>query len=423
MLELIQFFNEVCMCSQSILKNPRILAVALLGFSSGLPLALTGSTLQAWFTQAGISLVTIGALSLIGIPYILKFIWSPVMDKVIPPFWGRRRGWIGIAQIGLSIALFVLANLDPKLHVNMMGQLALLIAFLSASQDIAIDAYRTDTLLPSERGYGSAFFIFMARISIIISSGLSLILADHMGWGVTYQLMAVLMALSSLVTYFAPEIPDHIKPPRSFTAAVVEPFKDLFRREAIFLILPFIILYKFGDALALQLMSTFLLRGLGFTLTDVGVAYKTIGFAASILGAFAGGVLLNRLGLFRSLLFFGIAQAFSNLLFMLLAMAGKNYVLMMTSMFLENFFTGMSTTALLVFVTALCNQKYSATQFACLSALFSIGRIFLGPVAAVMVQHLGWASFYGWTFIICFPALILLSLMRSRVTFNVEAIA
>lgn len=406
-----------------VLKNPRILAISLLGFSSGLPLALTSSTLQAWFTQAGISLAAIGALSLIGVPYALKFIWSPIMDRVIPPFWGRRRGWIGIAQVALCVTLFMLANLDPETHAGIMGELALLIAFLSASQDIAIDAYRTDTLLPNERGYGSAFFIFTARISILISGGLALILADHFGWKMTYQWMAILMALSAVVTYFAPEIPEYIKPPASFRDAIVEPFKDLFRREAIFLILPFIIFYKFGDALALQLMSTFLLRGLGFSLTDVGVAYKTIGFAASILGAFAGGALLSRLGLFRSLLFFGIAQAFSNLLFMLLAIVGKSYGMMVVSLFIENFFTGMSTTALLVFVTALCNQKYSATQFACLSALFSIGRIFLGPLAAWMVLHLGWASFYGWTFIICFPALILLALMRTRITFNVEAIA
>src|SRR5579872_443473 len=221
------------MRGQFIFKNPRILAVTLLGFSSGLPLALTSSTLQAWFTQAGISLITIGTLSLIGIPYALKFLWSPIIDKVIPPFWGRRRGWIGMAQIALCAALFVLAMMDPKAQAGLMGQLALVIAFLSASQDIAIDAYRTDTLLPEERGYGSAFFIFLARVSVIVSGGLALILADHTSWRVTYQLMAILMGLSVVVTYFAPEIPGHIQPPASFKAAIVEPFRDLFRRKAI----------------------------------------------------------------------------------------------------------------------------------------------------------------------------------------------
>ncbi len=402
--------------------NPRILAVTLLGFSSGLPLALTSSTLQAWFAQSGISLKTIGILSLIGIPYSLKFIWSPIMDKVVPPLLGRRRGWIGITQILLCIALFILANLDPTIQAGWIGTVALVIAFISASQDIAIDAYRTDTFLPSERGFGSALYIFSARIAIIVSGGFALILADHIGWRLTYELMAVLMALSIFVTFLAPEIPGSIQPPKTFTAAIVEPFKDLFQREAIALIIPFIVLYKIGDALALQLMSTFLLRGLGFSLTDVGIAYKTIGFAASIMGAFAGGVLLTRLGLFRGLLYFGLAQAFSNLLFMLLAIVGKNYSMMFSTMFIENFCSGMSTTALLVFVTALCNQKYSATQFACLSALFSLGRIFLGPVAATMVERLGWPSFYAWTFVICFPAFFLLALMRTRVAFNAEAI-
>ena len=417
------FYPRFFMRSQSILQNPRILAVTLLGFSSGLPLALTNSTLQLWFAHAGVSLAAIGALSLVGIPYSLKFLWSPIMDKVVPPFLGRRRGWIAITQLSLCIALLVLANLDPRLQSGWMGVLALFITFLSASQDIAIDAYRTDTFLPSERGYGSALFIFSARVAIIIAGGLAPIMADHVGWHLTYEFMAFLVVVLLAVTYFAPDIPNPIQPPASFTAAMVEPFRDLLRREAIFLIIPFLVLYKFGDALALQLMSVFLHRDLEFSQTDIGVAYKTVGFAASILGAFAGGGLLGRLGLFRALLFFGIAQAFSNLMFMLLAMVGKNYFMMISAMFIENFCTGMSTTALLVFVTALCNQKYSATQFAYLSALFSMGRIFLGPVAAIMVQHLGWVNFFACTFFICFPAIILLSFMRTRMIFNVEAVA
>ena len=403
------------------IMNPRILSIAGLGFFSGLPLALTSSTLQAWFTNAGISLMNIGVLSLIGLPYALKFIWSPVLDKVTPPFWGRRRGWMGISQIVLCITLFFLAHLNPSSHANLMAQVALFIAFLSASQDIAIDAYRTDILLPHERSLGSALFIFTARISLFVSGGLALILADHMGWKMTYQWMAVIMCLSVIVTYFSPNN-DNIKPPNNFTDAVIEPSKDLLRRDSIFLILAFIVMYKIGDALALQLMSTFLLRGLGFSLTDVGIAYKTIGFIATILGTFVGASLIERLGLFRSLLFFGIGQAFTNLLFMLLAIVGKNYYVMITSLFVESFITGMASTALLVFVTSLCNQKYSATQFACLSALFSIGRIFLGPLAALMVFHLGWANFYASSVIVCLPAILLLVLMRTRINFNAEAI-
>lgn len=405
-----------------LLKNPRILAIALLGFSSGLPLALTNSTLQAWFTQAGISLIKIGGLSLVGMPYIWKFLWSPIIDRFVPPFWGRRRGWIGLMQLALCITLFILANLDPHTQAGTMGTLALLIAFLSASQDIAIDAYRTDTLQPQERGLGLAWCIFATRLAIVLSSGMALVFADYVGWRLTYEVLAGLMGALLIITYFSPELATSVQPPRSFAAAILEPFKDLFQREAIGFILLFIVLYKIGDALAVQLMSAFLLRGLGFSLTDVGLAYKTIGLIASILGALAGGSLLMRIGLFQALISFGIAQACSNLLFMLLAVLGKNYLLMIFSMFIENFCAGMSTTALLVFLTALCKQKYSATQFACLSALTAIGRVFLGPVAALMVEHLGWANFYAWTFIICFPAIILLALMRNKVVFNAEQV-
>lgn len=403
--------------------NSRIAVITLMGFASSLPLALTNSTLQAWFAHAGVSLAAIGALSLVGIPYSLKFLWAPLMDRVVPPFLGRRRGWIALMQAGLSISLFILANLDPKTTATWMGCMAVVIAFLSASQDIAIDAYRTDSFLPSERGYGLALFIFAARVAMIVASGLALIMADHIGWRLTYECMAVLMGLSLFITCCAPTGPTTIQPPSNFTAAIIDPFKDLFKRESILLILAFVALYKIGDALAQQLLSAFLLRTLKFSLTDLGVIYKTIGFSASILGAFVGGIGLVRLGLFRGLLFFGLAQAFSNLLFMALAVAGKSYSLLIITLFIENFCAGMSTTALLVFVTALCNPRYSATQFAFLSALFSIGRIFLGPVAAQVVAQMGWVNFFALSFFLCFPAIILLALMHKRITFNAEVVA
>ncbi|MHB1949180.1 MAG: AmpG family muropeptide MFS transporter [Gammaproteobacteria bacterium] len=401
--------------------NPRISTVLFLAFSSALPLALTNSTLQAWFTQAGVGLATIGALTLIGIPYNLKFLWAPVMDRFVPPFLGRRRGWICLMQLGLCIALFMLANMSPAVTPMAMGFLALFIAFLSASQDIAIDAYRADILLPEERGLGAAVTIFAARIAMLVSGGLALVIADHFGWQITYELMAVFMAIFILATYFGPDTPKNIVPPNSFAAAIIDPFKDLLKRDGIGLILLFVVFYKIGDALALSLMSNFLLHNLGFSLTDVGVAYKTFGLIATIVGAFAGGVLLTRLNLYWALLLFGLAQAFSNLLFMILAYAGKNYLLMVSAIFIESFCSGMSTAALLAFLMSLCHQQYSATQYAFLSALFSIGRVFLGPVAAAMVAHLGWITFYFWTFLACFPGIIMLILLRSRVNFNAEA--
>lgn len=404
-------------------KNARLYSLVFLGFSSGLPLALTGSTLQAWFTQAGISLVTIGALSLIGIPYVWKFLWAPLMDRFIPPFMGRRRGWIALTQILLCILLFMVANSDPKTHAAMIGFLALLIAFTSASQDIVIDAYRTDILLPDERGTGMAYFIFAFRVAMLFSGGLALVFADHFGWRLTYEFMAVVMALSVIPTFLAPEPPGHIAAPTSLFTTITESFKQLLQRDAIVLTLLFIVLYKMGDALVVALTSNFLLRGLGFSLTDVGLAYKTIGLVATVVGAFVGGGLLARIGLYWGLWIFGVAQACSNFMFMLLAIVGKNYALMVASIFIENFCAGMSTIALLAFLTSLCSQRYSATQFACLTAFAAIGRVFVGPLAAVMVNHLGWVSFFGWASLMCFPAIIVLSLLRTRMTFNAEAVA
>lgn len=403
-------------------RNSRLLSMLFLGFSSALPLALTGSTLQAWFTQAGVSIVAIGALTLIGLPYNLKFLWAPIMDRFVPPLMGRRRGWICVMQLSLCVALFVMSMLNPGVTPTIIGALALTIAFLSASQDIAIDAYRTDVLLPEERGVGSAIFIFAARMAMLISAGLALILADHFGWHVTYQLMACLLAGVSIATFFAPETSRAIQPPKKFVEAVVEPFKDLLQRDSIVLIFLFVIFYKFGDAFALSLMSNFLLRGLGFSLTDVGLAFKTFGLIATILGAFVSGLYYARLGLFRALLVFGLAQAFSNFMFMLLAMVGKNYELMVSAIFIEQFCSGMTTTVFMVFLMSLCHQKYTATQYALLSALFALGRVLIGPFAAVLVKYIGWTSFFGWSVILSFPGIIFLLLIRVRVRFNAEAL-
>lgn len=403
-------------------KNSHFISLCFLGFASGLPLALTGSTLQAWFTQAGVSLLTIGALSFVGMPYVWKFLWAPIMDRYVPPLFGRRRGWIALTQIGLCVTLFVMANINPSQHAGVIGIVALLVAFLGASQDIAIDAYRTDILLPEERGLGMAYFIFAFRISMLFSGGLALVFADHLGWRLTYELMAAFMLLCVIPTFFAPN-GTPVAESTSLLGTVVESFKHLLQRDSIVLILVFILLYKLGDALVVALTSNFLLKGLGFSLTDVGLAYKTVGLIATLIGAFVGGIYLGRLGLYRGLWTFGLLQALSNFMFMLLAYVGKNYLLMVTSIFIENFCAGMSTTALLAFLTSLCSQRYSATQFACLSAFASIGRVIVGPFAALMVIRLGWVSYYGWASLLCFPAIILLSFLRSRVSFNVEAVA
>lgn len=401
--------------TNTIWVNQRLLAIWVLGFASGLPLALTGSTLQAWFTDAGVHLVAIGALSLLGIPYTLKFLWAPLMDYYGWPLLGRRRGWIVAMQLGLVTALFLLANMQPTSQAHLMGVMALAVAFFSASQDISITAYQTDILPTEERGLGAAYYIFAYRVAILLSGGLALIFADHLGWKFTYELMACLVLVTMLATLFAPRTHELPVAPGSLFQTIKLAAMDFLQRDKLWLLVLFIIFYKIGDALALSLMTNFLLHGLGFTLTEVGVAYKVVSFIATVLGAFVGGAILTKCDIYRALLWFGLAQAFSNLMFVLLAIAGKHFTLMATSIFIENFCSGLSTAALLAFLMSLCNHRYTASQFALLSALASLGRVFLGPLAGVLVLNLGWAAFFGWSFALCFPGILFLMLLKKEV--------
>jgi MFS transporter, PAT family, beta-lactamase induction signal transducer AmpG len=394
--------------------TPQLLAVFFMGFSSGLPLALTGSTLQAWFTEANINLVTIGAVSLLGIPYILKFLWAPVMDFFTLPM--GKRGWTLCAQAALAFFLLILANGEPTQQTYLMLGVALLVAFFSASQDIAIDAYRAEVLSEEARGLGSAYFVMAYRLAVLITSGLALIAADYWGFKVTYEIMAALMLISMVPVWLAPSTT--ILKPRetNYFSAMHASLRDLLQRDHIVYLLLFIIFYKFGDALILQLMNTFLLRGLGFTLAEVGVAYKMLSFFATISGALVGGALLLRWHIFRALLLFGLAQAFSNLMFVLLAMVGKNFSLMAASIFIENFCSGLSTAAFMAFLMSLCHREYTAGQYALLSAVASIGRVFLGPFAGLFVKEFGWTQFFIWSFSVSFIGLLFLMLIKEKVS-------
>jgi PAT family beta-lactamase induction signal transducer AmpG len=406
-----------------ILINRRLLAVLALGFSSGLPLSLTGATLQAWFTEAHVDIKAIGALSLLGVPYALKFLWAPLMDHFSFFKWGKRKGWIGFTQLGLIITLLALAEMDPAHAPGSMGIIALLIVFFSSSQDIAINAYTTDVLRPEERGLGAASTVFAYRVAVLVSGGAALVCADYFGWKRTYECMACLMSLSLCASYFAPKT-------HETTAAASSPYQtaraallDLWQRDKMWLLLFFIVLYKLGDALALSLFTNFLLHGLSFSLTEVGLAYKTVSFIAAVLGGFIGGALLLRWTLYRALLVFGLAQAFSNLMFAALALVGKQFVLMSAAVFVENFCSGLSTAALLAFMMSLCDHRYTASQFALLSAIASLGRVFLGPLAALMVENLGWFQFFIWSFVLCFPAIFLLTLLKDEVVYHAPAAA
>lgn len=405
------------------LISKRLLAVLLLGFASGLPLALVGTTLQAWFTETNISVVAIGSLSLIGLPYTLKFLWAPLMDHYRFPRIGTRKGWILIAQAGLVLSLLVLAHLTPASQAYLMGAVSLIIAFLSASQDISITAYQTDVLYAEERGLGAAYYIFAYRIAMLVSGGLALIVADAAGWKLTYEIMAFIMLGLMLLTIRLPRCLEMDAAQSNVIATMLAAFRELTQRENIAIVLLFILFYKIGDALALQLMTNFLLHGLGFTLTEVGLAYKLVSIVAMILGAFVGGIALTRWKLFNALFVFGAAQSLSTLLFAVLAMVGKHFTLMAASVFIENFCSGLSTAALLAFMMSLCNQRYTASQFALLSAFASLGRVFLGPVAGVLVEHVGWPQFFVWSFVLCLPGIYFLILLKGRVSGYAHAIA
>ena len=397
------------------LSNRRMAVMLLLGFSSGLPLALTGGTLQAWLATTSIDIKTIAVFSLVGLPYTLKFIWAPIMDRFVPPMLGRRRGWMLITQGLLAVLIFAIASSSPGDAIFLVGLLALMIAFCSASQDIAIDAYRADLLKPEERGFGSALSVAGYRMAMLVSGGLALIFADYLGWQITYCLMAILIIIGIITTILGPEPTWQAEPPKSLQDAVVDPFKEFVSRQNFIWLLILIVLYKLGDAFAGTLTTTFLLRGLEFSLTEVGVVNKWLGLLASIGGGLLGGGLMLRYGLYRCLLWFGILQAITNLGFMILAIIGKSYIGMIAVIAMEQIAGGMGTATFVALLIALCDHRYTATQFALFSALSAVGRVFIGPPAGILVDSFGWTHFFLVTFFVALPGLLLLVYLRKTI--------
>lgn len=392
-----------------IFQQPRSAILLILGFASGLPLALTSGTLQAWMTVEGIDLKTIGFFSLVGQAYVFKFLWSPVMDRYTPPFLGRRRGWLVITQVFLVLGIAAMGFLDPESQLRWMAALAVLIAFCSASQDIVFDAWKTDVLPADERGAGAAISVLGYRLAMLVSGGLALWLADKwLGWHAMYWLMAALLVPCIIATLLAPEPQDSIPVPHSLEQAVLLPLKDFFGRNNAWLILLLIVLYKLGDAFAMSLTTTFLIRGVGFDAGDVGLVNKTLGLFATIIGALLGGVLMQRLTLFRALLIFGILQGASNAGYWLLSVTDKHIYTMGAAVFFENLCGGMGTSAFVALLMSLCNKSFSATQFALLSALSAVGRVYVGPLAGWFVELYNWPTFYLFSIFAALPGIALL---------------
>lgn len=398
--------------------SPRVLPLLILGFASGLPLALVSGTLQAWATVENVSLTEIGFLTLVGSAYTLKFLWAPLIDRYAPPFMGRRRGWILVTQLLLAASIAAMGLFSPSVNLTALALLAVWVAFLSATQDIAFDAYCTDVLQAQERAAGAAVKVMGYRIAMIVSGGLALILADRwLGWSNTYFLMGGFMALCALVTLISPDPQEQSRPPRSLSEAVVAPLADFFSRPGAWSVLALIVLYKLGDAFAGALSTTFLIRAAGFTLSEVGTINKVFGLAATVVGALMGGAIMARLGLYRALMIFGVLQAVSNLGYWLIAIETSPSMWLMGSVVgLENLCGGLGTAAFVALLMALCNRTYSATQFALLSALSTVGRTYLaGPLTPVLVESLGWPGFFICTVFIAVPGLLMLRCYRGLI--------
>ncbi|MFB2923921.1 AmpG family muropeptide MFS transporter [Aerosakkonema funiforme] len=385
-------------------------ALLLLGFSAGMPLFMTGTTLQPWMKEQGVDLSTIGFFSLVGLPYSLKFLWSPLLDRFVPPFLGRRRGWMFLTQLLLVLAIATLAIQKPAQALQFVALNAVLIAFFSATQDIAIDAYRTDVLEKLELGAGVGVYVLGYRIALLVTGSLAFILADRLPWPVVYLLMAAFMAIGLAASIFAPEpVSDNIRPP-SLEEAVILPFLEFFQRNGWLqgaLILLFIVFYKFGDSL-LSNMSRLFLLDVGFTKTDIGAIQGGMGLVATIVGTLAGGAILSKIGINRSLWLFGGLQALSNLGYFGISQLGQNYQMLVLTINIENFCGGLGTAAFLGFLTTLCNQRFSATQYALLSSFMAFSRDILVAPAGSIAQSTGWSVFFLITIAASLPGLLLL---------------
>jgi PAT family beta-lactamase induction signal transducer AmpG len=394
--------------------SKRMLLMLILGFSSGMPLALTGSTLSAWMVAEGVDIKTIGVFALVGLPYAFKFVWSPLMDQFWLPFLGRRRGWILVTQLALILTISFLGFLSPSSEPLLTAFLALAIAFCSASQDIVLDAYRTELLPPEERGAGAGVWIMGYRIAILVSGAAALIISDHLPWRIVYIIMGLFMTVGCVATLLAPEpllsIPDRPQPasPRTLTEAVVLPFSEFFKRPGAMEILLFVILYKIGDVAAAQMTTPYILQHIGFSRTELGTIFKGFGMAATIVGTLIGGAIMSRWSLKRSLFVFGVLQGVSTFVFILLEFTGRQIWALGVVIGVENFCGGMGTAAYIAFMMGLCNTNFTATQYALLSSLMAVSRYITGAPTGYLAASSGWIWFFAICTISAIPALLLL---------------
>lgn len=394
--------------------NPRLfLALFLLGFSSGMPLnIIRGVTSQAWFVGNNVDKGTIGLFGLVGIPFCLKFLWSPFMDRFAPPFFGRRKGWVALAQALLVVGTASLAFLGPRENLMFIAVLLFVLSIVSASQDIAFDAWRVEALDDSNRGLGTSTAVLGYRIAGLVTGALALVFVERLGWRAIWLALAGLQLSMMVATIFAPNPPSDRKGPPSLRESVVEPFVEFFRSRSIggaFASLGFVILFKWGVYLVASSSTTFF-KEMGFSLADIGKISAGIGTVALLLGTVCGGLVVTKISVRVALLVFGTLQGACGLLFWMVAVNDSSTWMMACAVVSENFFVGMGSAALLTWMTQEADARYSITQFALLSSLMSIGNIVLTSPWGFLQKAVGWENFYLLTLVACVPGLLLLVL-------------
>jgi len=419
-------------------RDRRVLSLFFLGVSSGLPFGVMAEPLSARLVDAGLSKTAIGLFAFVSVPYALKFLWAPIMDHIAPPWparaLGRRRGWAVLAQAALFVAMLALGAVDPARAPFVLGALALLVAFASASQDIVVDAYRVEILDERRYAAGAATAVFGWRVGQLGSAVSGLVLADLLPWPTVFALVAIGIGVGFVAVLINPEPPAPPPAPlavpptlarlvalhpdlaRALAAVhqvAVAPLADFTRRPEWVAVLALILLYKFGDAVLAVMKVPFFLE-LGFSNTEIAEVAKIFGTAATIAGGLVGGVLLARLGILRGLLVCGVLMAVSNLIFVAQAWAGRDLWMLALTIAVENVTTGMGTTAFVAYLSSLCNVAYTATQYALLTSLMAFSRTVMSSGAGWLADKVDWATFFVLTTLAAVPGLVLLVWMMRR---------
>lgn len=405
------------LAAMAVYTRPRIIAVAFLGFASGLPLPLVLGTLSAWMREVDVSRTAIGLFAAITTPYVLKFLWSPLIDQLRIPLLGRRlgrrRSWLVVTQACTAISIIMLGMSHPESNLAVTAFWALMVAIASASQDIVIDAYRVELLEEKEQGAGAASVVFGYNIGMrLVGGALALMLADLLPWATVYALMAVVLGVGTLTALVVGEPEGHeAREKRSwiewFREAVIAPFAQFMSNRGWWLVLLFILFYKFGDAFAGIMTNPFLID-LGFSKTEIGVIGKTYGLFATLAGSFIGGALVCRLGTVGSLWVCGLLQMVSNLVFVAQAQIGYDPAFLTVTIGVENLSGGMGTAAFVAFISNLCHRSYTATQYALLSSVAAVGRTWLSASSGWFADELGWGFFFILSTVVAVPGLLLL---------------